>query len=483
MLSPDEIWEELFIEVQTKRIFKDSKTFVDCIPKYQKHEVLHNYYAERNYPDFRLKSFILNNFNLPENNSSDFHTKSDVTIETHLKNIWKVLHRSADKKYIEGSSLIPLPYSYIVPGGRFGEVYYWDSYFTMLGLAVHDKWIIIENIIDNFASLIENVGHIPNGNRSYYKTRSQPPFFALMVALLAEHRGDLVWSKYQVNIQKEYDFWMKGAKDLDTNTITKNRTVIVDGYIVNRYWDDSDTPRPESYIEDIETAKESNRPAQEVFRHLRAGAESGWDYSCRWFSDTKNIATINTTNIVPIDLNCLMYDIECKLYKTEKAEKRKAFILSKCWNEKESFFYDFNIQSNATTNVLSLAGAYPLFFNIATPQQAKKIAERIQKDFLKDGGLITTLNTTGQQWDSPNGWAPLHWIVYKGLKNYGFDELAAEIKKRWLSLNKKVFEQTGKMMEKYNVCDIDTLGGGGEYPNQDGFGWTNGVFLKLSSEL
>ena len=161
---------------------------------------------------------------------------------------------------------------------------------------------------------------------------------------------------------------------------------------------------------------------------------------------------------------------------------RFEFIQQKCWNEKENFFCDFDFKLNKTTDVISLAGVFPLFFQIATEHQAKKVAERIEKDFLKNGGLITSLYTTGQQWDSPNGWAPLQWIAYKGLKNYGFDELADEIKNKWLNLNKKVFEATGKMMEKYNVCDTELLGGGGEYPNQDGFGWTNGVYLKMLNE-
>ena len=511
MLSPEHIWGELFVEVQMSNIFPDSKTFVDCIPKFDAETILKKYSDLKNefpeslklsgswqIPD--LKTFIFDNFELSKTTTTEFETNQAQSVEEHIKNLWPILLREADEKplvkignlnqnssgfIIQNSSLIPLPNSYIVPGGRFGEVYYWDSYFTMLGLAVHQKWEVIENMIDNFAHLINTLGHIPNGNRTYYKTRSQPPFFALMVSILEEKKGNSVWDKYQDAILKEYNFWMSDSEQLTDQNQASRRVVKVGEYVVNRYWDDSATPRPESYKEDVETAHKSNQPAEIVYRNLRAGAESGWDFSSRWFKDSKNISTIHTTDIIPVDLNCLLYFYESRLdSKLSMLSKpiRFEFIQQKCWNEKENFFCDFDFKLNKTTDVISLAGVFPLFFQIATEHQAKKVAERIEKDFLKNGGLITSLYTTGQQWDSPNGWAPLQWIAYKGLKNYGFDELANEIKSRWLNLNKKVFEATGKMMEKYNVCDAELLGGGGEYPNQDGFGWTNGVYLKLLNE-
>ena len=121
----------------------------------------------------------------------------------------------------------------------------------------------------------------------------------------------------------------------------------------------------------------------------------------------------------------------------------------------------------------------PLFFKIATQAQADLVAEMIQAEFLKPGGVVASLKNTGQQWDAPNGWAPLQWITIMGLENYGHHSLADTIAQRWLALNDKVYAATGKMMEKYNVEDINQLAGGGEYPGQDGFGWTNGVYLAL----
>jgi alpha,alpha-trehalase len=136
------------------------------------------------------------------------------------------------------------------------------------------------------------------------------------------------------------------------------------------------------------------------------------------------------------------------------------------------------------TQCYSLAGLFPLFIHIADKEQSVKVAKVVEEKFLQPGGLITTLNTTGQQWDAPNGWAPLQWIAYKGLKQmpYGHRKLAEKIRNNWMQNNEKVFAETGKMMEKYNVADIQTKAGGGEYPNQDGFGWTNGVYLKFLAE-
>ena len=143
---------------------------------------------------------------------------------------------------------------------------------------------------------------------------------------------------------------------------------------------------------------------------------------------------------------------------------------------------DYDFKKEASTPVLSLAGLFPLFFEMAEKGQAASVAEIVASDFLKPGGVVSTLNETGQQWDAPNGWAPLQWVTIQGLRNYGHAELAGTIKDRWVALNIKVYKNTGKMVEKYNVQDLSLEAGGGEYPVQDGFGWTNGVLLRLLQE-
>lgn len=163
------------------------------------------------------------------------------------------------------------------------------------------------------------------------------------------------------------------------------------------------------------------------------------------------------------------------------ANTRKETIQTLFWSNEDKFFMDYDPIKNSPRNVLTLAGVYPLFFNIATKEQAEYVHQHLRDDFLQMGGLQTTLNRTGEQWDSPNGWAPLQWIAYKAMKNYGFHQLANEIRSRWLNLNDRIYKETGKMTEKYNVVD-QTEGGGGNYPLQDGFGWTNGVYLRLLHE-
>ncbi len=480
----------LFEAVQLNRIFPDGKTFVDCTPK-EPLEAIATYYAiEKDKVDFDLKTFVLNFFDLPISPSVNYDN-TNKSIQDNIESLWQVLTRQPDKAQ---GSLIPLPHSYIVPGGRFGEVYYWDSYFTMLGLAASGKVDMIENIINNFSHLIDTIGYIPNGNRSYYIGRSQPPFYALMVQLLADIKGEEVLVKYRPYLEKEYQFWIKGGEALSKNGEKINRLIkMPNGTVLNRYFDAHDTPRPESYREDVELAHNSTQNPQILFKHLRAGAESGWDYSCRWFKDENAFDTLHTTDIVPVDLNCLLYFLEktiAKAFKVEKnregvliyetlAERRKHNVVEYFWSYERDFFFDYDSETQDRKKTMTLAGVFPLFFKIATKTQAKYVALAIETQFLKTGGLTTTLKKTGQQWDAPNGWAPLQWITIIGLENYGYSTLAKDIAHRWIKLNTDVYNRTGKLMEKYNVIDTHLEAGGGEYTGQDGFGWTNGVLLAL----
>jgi alpha,alpha-trehalase len=167
-----------------------------------------------------------------------------------------------------------------------------------------------------------------------------------------------------------------------------------------------------------------------------------------------------------------------KRYK-QLAIQRKRAIITYCWNNEQQYFFDYDYKQGSTTGKYSLAGVMPLFVNIATAEQAQSVKTKIEKSFVKDGGVVTTLYHTGQQWDAPNGWPPLQYITIKGLMNYQYTTLADTIAKRWMKLNEAVYITTGKMLEKYNVENIHLPGGGGEYPTQDGFGWTNGVYLEL----
>ena len=486
----DEILGPLFKDVQLSQVFQDSKTFVDCVAKYPYDSIVAKYNRQKELPDFDLESFVYANFEVPSLISSDFKSDPNRTASEHVVDLWPVLTRPADSVK-EGSTLIPLPHAYIVPGGRFREVYYWDSYFTMLGLMESGEFELVENILDNFANLIETVGHIPNGNRSYYITRSQPPFFAQMVALYAAEKGDRVYETYKGALRKEYEFWMKGSLE---DEVAVNHTVKLAVGVLNRYYDQGNSPRQESYREDYLQVQETNG-GEKMYRDLRSGAESGWDYSTRWFADAESIETIETTNIIPVDLNALLYGLEevlSKSYETDTTfsehlrtsmNARKQFLKEYSWNSAEGIYEDYNFVDSKRTGVKSLAMIYPLFFKMATQTEADKVAAYIEKYFLKAGGLPATLNHSGQQWDAPNGWAPLQWMAVKGLENYGHKELAKTIAERWVALNEKVYKNTGKFVEKYNVEDMGLEAGGGEYPVQDGFGWSNGVYLAMKAYL
>lgn len=478
----------LFEAVQLQKVFADGKTFVDCIPKTSADDIITVYEKEKQADGFDLKQFVLAHFELPKAFASD--VKVAASVEQHIHQLWDVLTRQPDEA---GGSLIPLPNAYVVPGGRFGEVYYWDSYFTMLGLHASGIYAMLDNMVQNFAHLIHTVGFIPNGNRTYYLGRSQPPFFSLMVQLLAGIKGKEVLIDYLPALEKEYAFWMNGNEQLNKRNIAVNHVVLMsNGTVLNRYWDNYDTPRPESFREDAELAHDYPHP-EILYRHLRAGAASGWDYSCRWFKDVNDFKTIHTTEIIPVDLNCLLYNLETTIAEAavlkndavkaneyeQKAAQRKQAIHQYCWNESLQFFTDYDFIVDEQAPIKTLAASSALFFNIATQAQADTVASIIEKDFLKNGGLVTTLHSTGQQWDAPNGWAPLQWMSIVGLENYHHHSLAATIAFRWIELNKNVFARTGKLMEKYNVVDTHLEAGGGEYEGQDGFGWTNGVLLAL----
>lgn len=480
----------LFEDAQMSRVFSDGKIFADCTPKIPADTIAREYEQHKNDPGFNLKQFILDHFELPVPHSNHYHSDTAKSVEENIEALWSVLTRQPDEKK---GSLIPLPYAYIVPGGRFGEIYYWDSYFTMLGLHASGKTDMIENMVKNFAYLIDTVGYIPNGNRTYYIGRSQPPFFSLMVRLLTESKGWQVLTDYLPQLEAEYKFWVKESETLsDDNNGARHTVRMPDGEMLNRYWDENDTPRPESYREDVELAETSAQEHPAICRNLRAGAESGWDFSSRWFKDGTSFSSIHTTEIVPVDLNCLLYHLELTIAEAysdinesiasnyyNAAGNRKNAIRKYCWNEEAGFYVDYDLEERRQKNELTLAGSAALFFHIAAAEQAASMQKVLAEKFLKPGGVVTTLKTTGQQWDAPNGWAPLQWMTITGLEHYGFTDLAADIALRWVKLNKDVFKRTGKLMEKYNVVDISLEAGGGEYPGQDGFGWTNGVFLAL----
>ena len=486
----------LFSDVQLSGIFSDSKEFVDARPRVAPEVIEARYDSARRSTGFTLRTFVNQSFVLPAAAGDGYHSVASQNMVAHINGLWSVLTRSPDSTDPR-SSLIPLPRAYVVPGGRFREIYYWDTYFTMQGLVEGGRTDLVKNMLDNFAHLITTVGHIPNGNRTYYLTRSQPPYFAAMVALYARATDTTQALAYLDALEKEYAFWMDGADRLSPGQFYRRVVRMPEGVVLNRYWDDSAEPRPESFRPDVEigmTLPEEKRA--DFYRNARATAESGWDFSSRWMRDPKDLRTLETTELIPVDLNSLLYNAErviaaLRAFRhgtgddevarrfTGLAEVRRQAILA-MYHPAHGFFFDVRWRTGErVTDRPSLAAAAPLYFGIATPEQGQRVAARLERDFLKPGGFVTTNFASGQQWDAPNGWPPLEWLTIEGVRRYGRADLADKAATRWLNLIQRTYRTTGRMMEKYDVVNVNRKAGGGEYPTQDGFGWTNGVALAL----
>lgn len=489
---PDILLGPLFNDVQTAKLFPDQKTFADAVPNSDPLMILADYRMQKNQSGFDLRHFVQVNFTLPKDGEK-YVPPAGQSLREHIDGLWPVLTRSTTDAE-KWDSLLPLPEPYVVPGGRFREIYYWDSYFTMLGLAESNHWDKVSDMVANFAYEIDSWGHIPNGNRTYYLSRSQPPFFAFMVELLAQHDGNDALKKYLPQMLKEYSYWMEGIETLQPGQQNKRVVKLDDGTILNRYWDERDSPRPESWVEDIATAKSNpNRPATEIYRDLRSAAASGWDFSSRWMDNPNQLGTLRTTSIVPVDLNALMYKMEKMIALASKAagddakaaqydgfaNARQKGIEKYLWNDKEGWYADYDLKSHKVRNQLTAAALFPLYVNAAAKDRASKVATATQAHLLQPGGLATTSVKSGQQWDAPNGWAPLQWVAASGLQNYGQDAVAMDVTWRFLTNVQHTYDREKKLVEKYDVSTTGTGGGGGEYPLQDGFGWTNGVTLKM----
>jgi alpha,alpha-trehalase len=486
------VFQELFVAVQSARIFPDGKTFVDAVPKEPPQRILAAYRRELPRSDEALRSFVDAHFALPAEATSAAAEPDRESLLAHIDRLWNQLTRTT-KTAPPDSSLLTLPYPYVVPGGRFREMYYWDSYFTMLGLMQSGRPELAEDMVRDFAYLIDTFGHVPNGARTYYLSRSQPPFFFEMVGLLSADDPPAAFGRYLPQLRREYAFWMRGASDLHRGSARFHVVMLDDGSILNRFWDDEDTPRDESYAEDTELAKGSTREPRQLYRDIRAAAESGWDFSSRWFADARTRASLDTTEIIPIDLNSLLFGLEqaisagclrtgdssCRREFEHRAARRRKAIDRYLWDARSGAYLDYRWTRRERVAGISAATLYPLFVAMSSPLQAQSVARATRNSLLKAGGIVTTPLDTGQQWDSPNGWAPLQWIAIDGLRRHDQPTLAATIACRWMAGVNHLYRETGKLVEKYDVVDTGRRGGGGEYPTQDGFGWTNGVMRRL----
>jgi alpha,alpha-trehalase len=381
----------------------------------------------------------------------------------YIENYWAKItrHNPLDEK-----TLIGLPHPYIVPchQGMFQEMYYWDSYFISLGLVAspHEQFII--NMADNMAYLLERFGLIPNASRYYFLSRSQPPFFTAQVKLayqVKQQRGDTDCAEYLAQklalaIQEIETVWY-GEQQPHNRRVHQG---------LSRYYD----------INVLD---------------MLASCESGWDHSTRC-DDDRWLAHL------PVDLNALLYAYELDIawmyhelgqpehaiVWQKRADDRQKNIYTLMWDDEAGFFFDYDYVNQRRTPHPSLAGFYPLFAKLATPEQAQTIVEKWLPEFEQAGGLVTTLEAkAGRQWAYPNGWAPLQWLVITGLDQYGYHAEAQRLRRKWCDNCATVYEATGALWEKYNVVEIGSASEGGLYGQLAGFGWTNGVFINFARHL
>ena len=515
-LSPADRYQELFVAVQGGGVFDDSKAFVDCAPLADPVAILRAYRAEHHQPSFDLATFVHQHFEASPPPKSQYESIPGQSLCAHVDALWSVLTRQP-REHAAHSSALQLPRPYVVPGGRFGELYYWDSYFTMLGLAASGRSDLLGDMVANFSYLIDTYGFVPNGTRSYYLSRSQPPVFALMLELAGQY-GAASPGDHLCQLQQEHAYWMAGAHELANGHASRRVVRLGSGALLNRYWDDRDTPREESWLEDVATARACQREPQDVYRNLRAAAESGWDFSSRWLTEeappgpqdhsehppraasATTLTAICTPDVLPVDLNAFLYKLETTLSVllhgagdaaagasyAALAKARRQALLSLCWDQAQGAFFDYDWRKGARRSCLTAASLTPLFVGMAEQTQADAMAKTVRKRLLAPGGLSTTECGSDQQWDRPNGWAPLQWMGVRGLHAYGHDALAQDIAHRWLDTVAELYESEGKLVEKYALRELPQGethgGGGGEYPLQDGFGWTNGVTRALLAE-
>lgn len=469
-ISPDILFGELFVEVQTQQIFEDSKTFADAIPKFKAKEILLKYTQEKNKPAFDLANFVSQNFTFT---NPPIKIENKKGLEEYLLEDWKNRIR---KPFDDGGSLIPTRNIYLSVSKYSNELNYGSNYYSILGLLAAKQNILAKNIAVNAVQLVQDFGYMPAGNRTYLFGRSNPPFLSFILEEISKTNPEIL--KFALpQLTQEYQFWMS-AQDKDESLKQKEaqnkkelaykRVVFLEkNNLLNRYYDPLNTPRVEVYREDLELKKINGNYNRFLFKNLRAASESDWEHSSRWISNLQKTEQVHTLQIAPVDLNALLYHLEKTLAKAYKAneqpdyarsfenlaKKRKIIFDTYFWDDTKGFYFDYDFLNKKRSNVYALSGVFPLFVGLASENQATKIAELLEKSFLMPGGLSTTLNVTGLINDAPFGRADLQWIAISSLRKYKKNALANQIKARWIKTNTECYSKSGELLEFYNVIN------------------------------
>ncbi|CAO3677099.1 unnamed protein product [Umbelopsis vinacea] len=553
---------DLLKTVQLAEIYSDSKTFVDMPTKKPLDQVVSAFNAIGvNASVDQVKQFVSDNFwdagkelqpvQLQVTPNPKVLEKIDDVIlrgwVSDLNQYWANLTFEFDTTFLcDGcvTSTLPVARRFVVPGGRFREFYYWDSYFVIVGLLVSELPDVARDMIDNFLDFVDKYGFLPNGARIYYLNRSQPPFLTEMVKVYYNYtQDDELLSRAIPILDNEYQFWQANTT-VQVQDPTTGQT-----YNLNHYNVVNKNPRPESYYEDYQTAQNgtgyNETQIESLYADLATGAETGWDYCARWTrsktaaSNDPNsyqiLRTLNTRNVVPIDLNALLWSMESNLaqwhagqkakrghetsgnkskWYERKAKERLEAMEAVMWNAEHNSFYDFNLTSNAQNVDFTPAGYYPFWLGAVPEDIANNytalnhVFDEGNKTLNEYPGILTSsLYNTTLQWDFPDGWPPLNFIAMqaminvnkllkqadkKGENSVDTLALARDLAGRfvdsafcgWFETGGSIpgilaqlpnETDSGHMFEKFNVENIGVAGSGGEYTVQAGFGWTNGV--------
>ncbi|XP_070283061.1 trehalase isoform X2 [Myotis yumanensis] len=509
---------ELLHQVQMAKLYQDDKQFVDMPLSSAPDQVLQHFRTlasahNHSVPRPQLQAFLQEHFQaagqelqpwVPEDwkDSPRFLEKiADSKLRLwagQLHQLWKKLGKKVRPEVLsqpERFSLIYSKHPFIVPGGRFREFYYWDSYWVMEGLLLSEMAGTVRGMLQNFLDLVQAYGHVPNGARVYYLQRSQPPLLTLMMARYVAHTKDTAFLRDNIGtLALELDFWAE----------KRNVSVSLGGksYVLNRYHVPYGGPRPESYSKDAELAGVVPEAREALWAELKAGAESGWDFSSRWLigsPDPNSLSSIRTSKLVPVDLNAflcqaegLMSSFHASLGNEAEATKyrnlwarRLAALEAVLWDQEQGAWFDYDLEHGKKNHEFYPTNLAPLwagcFSDPTMADQALKYLEDSQI-LTYQHGVPTSLQKTGQQWDYPNAWAPLQDLVIRGLARSPSprtQEVAFQLAQNWIQTNFRVYSQTSAMYEKYDISSGGQPGGGGEYEVQEGFGWTNGVVLML----
>ncbi|XP_070547492.1 trehalase-like isoform X2 [Ptychodera flava] len=504
---------DLLHDAQMANIHTDSKSYVDMNLKDDPETVVSAYEALTDPSNEEMKDFVDEYYDGPGEEFEDWDPQdwkenpaflSDIADDDYrefasdLNALWKELGRQIKidvNNSQERYSLIYVDEPFIVPGGRFREFYYWDSYWVINGLLISEMYTTVKGMLKNFVQMVDTVGFVPNGGRIYYTRRSQPALLIPMVKRYLDVTGDTEFVESILpSLEKEYHFWMD------------NRTVTIDGHSLSQYNVWMGMPRPESYREDVETASEVTDPDEkaQVYSDIASAAESGWDFSSRWFEGA-TLDTIRTTEIIPIDLNsilCMNERILSELYEltddTAKSEQYKTAyddrvraINEVMWDNNKGAWFDYDLTARSRkTDKFYLSSVAPLWAGCydGDAEKEQKVLDYLQDEEVLNYycGVPTSKTESGEQWDYPNAWPPLQEMVITGLAQSSLSEaqdMALTLAHNWTYCNWKTYEDSEDdyMYEKYDVRH-GAPGGGGEYDVQLGFGWTNGVIIQLLKE-